>query len=99
MTPAAPGDANLDGKVDINDLTVILTNYGKTTGSDGWMLGDFNGDSEVDVNDLSIVLTNYGQSLGSSMAGTTTAPEPSTIVLLGIGLIGLLGFLRRERLR
>ena len=25
-----PGDANLDGKVDINDLTIVLANYGQT---------------------------------------------------------------------
>ncbi len=28
--PGGPGDANGDGKVDINDLTIVLTNYGKT---------------------------------------------------------------------
>ena len=27
-----PGDANLDGKVDINDLTIVLSNYGQSTG-------------------------------------------------------------------
>ena len=25
-----PGDANLDGRVDINDLTIVLTNYDQT---------------------------------------------------------------------
>jgi hypothetical protein len=27
-----PGDVNADGRVDINDLTIVLTNYGKTLG-------------------------------------------------------------------
>ena len=27
-----PGDANMDGKVDINDLTVVLANYGAAGG-------------------------------------------------------------------
>ena len=27
---ALPGDANLDGRVDINDLTIVLTNFGQT---------------------------------------------------------------------
>ena len=30
LTPALPGDANLDGTVDVNDLTIVLTNFGKT---------------------------------------------------------------------
>ena len=27
------GDANLDGKVDINDLTIVLTSYNQSTGA------------------------------------------------------------------
>ena len=30
LTPALPGDANLDGTVDINDLTIVLAHYGQT---------------------------------------------------------------------
>ena len=57
-----PGDANGDGKVDINDLTIVLTNYDKSTGMT-WATGDFNGDGKVDINDLSIVLTNYDKTV------------------------------------
>ena len=32
LPPILPGDANLDGKVDINDLTIVLTNYNQSTG-------------------------------------------------------------------
>ena len=53
-----PGDANGDHKVDINDLTIVLTNYNQ---SGAWATGDFNGDAKVDINDLTIVLTNYNQ--------------------------------------
>ena len=28
--PALPGDANGDGKVDINDLTIVLAHFGQT---------------------------------------------------------------------
>ena len=55
MMPALPGDANLDGKVDINDLTVVLGNYSQSVGM-SWTTGDFNGDGRVDINDLTIVL-------------------------------------------
>ena len=60
LTPALPGDANLEGRVDVNDLTVVLTNFGRT--STTWSQGDFNGDGKVDVNDLTILLTHFGQS-------------------------------------
>ena len=53
-----PGDANRDGRVDINDLTVVLSDWGRTGAT--WTQGDFNGDGKVDLNDLSIVVSNYG---------------------------------------
>ena len=36
------GDANLDGRVDVNDLTIVLTNFGRS--GMAWNEGDFNGD-------------------------------------------------------
>ena len=70
-----PGDANGDGKVDINDLTVVLAHYGQT--GMAWAQGEFTGDGTVDINDLTIVLAHYGQSFGSSSAGGLSAvPEP-----------------------
>ena len=59
LTIAEPGDANGDGKVDINDLTIVLTNFGQSGMT--WSQGDFNTDGKVDINDLTIVLTNFGQ--------------------------------------
>ena len=56
-----PGDADLDGRVDVNDLTVVLADYGQTG---VWSQGNFiTGDSQVDINDLTIVLANYGQTI------------------------------------
>ena len=72
LTPASPGDANLDGRVDINDLTIVLTNYGQT--GMVWSQGDFDNDGTVDINDLTIVLTNYGM---TSSAGIKAMPEPA----------------------
>jgi probable HAF family extracellular repeat protein len=86
---ALPGDANYDSKVDINDLTKVLTNYNQSTGANGWDLGDFNGDNKVDINDLTIVLANYNQSLGSSV-GMAAVPEPTSLLLAVAGALGLL---------
>ena len=84
-----PGDANGDGRVDVNDLTIVLSHFGQTGMT--WPQGDFNGDGRVDVNDLTIVLTNFGQTAGATDAGSPLAvPEPSVLLLALIGLAGLL---------
>lgn len=50
------GDLNSDGKVDVIDLGVFLSNWGKTTKPPA----DFNRDGRVDVVDLGILLSNWG---------------------------------------
>ena len=77
-----PGDANMDGQVDINDLTIVLANYNQS--GMNWTTGDFNGSGAVDINDLTIVLANYNQT--SSAAGLAAVPEPSALFLAIAGL-------------
>ena len=65
--------------MDINDLTIVLANYGQTGMT--WSQGEFTGDGTVDVNDLTIVLASYGQTAGSS-GRPATVPEPAAAALL-----------------
>ena len=71
------GDANGDGRVDVNDLTIVLSHFGQTGMT--WAQGEFTGDGTVDVNDLTIVLAHYGQSLGSSAGPVAAVPEPGAL--------------------
>jgi hypothetical protein len=87
-----PGDANGDGRVDINDLTIVLAHYGMT--GMVWSEGEFTGDGTVDINDLTIVLAHYGSTDGTGLAAV---PEPSCVVLLGAGLAALLLWWKRRR--
>lgn len=52
---AIPGDTNNDGRVNVTDLSVLLTNYGGATAT-----CDFNKDGVVNIIDLSILLSHYG---------------------------------------
>jgi hypothetical protein len=52
------GDLNNDGKVDILDLSMLLSNYGSNNTAE-----DINSDSLVNIFDLSILLSHYGSSV------------------------------------
>ena len=93
-----PGDANIDGRVDVNDLTIVLSHFGQT--GTAWSQGEFTGSGTVDVNDLTIVLSSFGTTYEAS-SNSGAVPEPSFIVLLGVGALGLSVFTyaRRSRLK
>ena len=93
LAPAIPGDANLDRRVDINDLTIVLSNFGQSGMT--WSQGEFNGDGTVDINDLTSVLANFGY--GVTSGGVQAVPEPSSRMLTAGSLGGLLAFARRRR--
>jgi formylglycine-generating enzyme required for sulfatase activity len=89
-----PGDANGDGQVDINDLTIVLTNFGQPWCA--WSQGCMDGDplGIADINDLTIVLANFGTTYGPGLAAV---PEPSALVLLAAGVVSLVACTRRQR--
>ena len=61
-----PGDANLDGTVNVQDLAILAANYRKNV-TGGWLQGDFNNDGVVDVEDLALLAANYRHSLASDV--------------------------------
>jgi hypothetical protein len=94
--PWLPGDAVGDGKVDVNDLTIVLSHFGQT--GQTWTTGDFVGDGTVDVNDLTILLSHFGDTAIPTAAGNlSAAPEPGTLLLLAAGIGGLLACAWRKR--
>jgi fibronectin-binding autotransporter adhesin len=104
------GDANLDGKVDGSDYSIIDNSYEmeKTVGSiSGWQNGDFNYDGVVDGSDYTLIdnaFNSQGAQISSEVAaptaqitgGSAAVPEPTTLGLLGVGAFGMLGRRRRR---
>lgn len=102
------GDANLDARVDFDDLLTLAQNY-NATGDPSWAIGNFNGDGTVNFDDLLALAQNYnfGVALSADMlsqAGGTAfmadlalarslVPEPAT---LG-AVTGLMMIARRRR--
>ena len=74
---ALPGDANLDGQVDVlEDAFALVANLG-TAGGATFAQGDFNGDGNVDVlSDAFILVSRLGQSVVPP-----TTPASSTLFL------------------
>jgi len=68
-----PGDANLDGKVDVNDLLILAQNYNHT-GTD-WAQGDFSGNGNTDVNSLLVLAQHYNQNIGITPAQAAELTE------------------------
>jgi hypothetical protein len=96
------GDANLDGKIDIQDYGVIDFHV-PLAGASGWFNGDFNYDGRIDILDYGIIDYSIAlQGAPFSTAGSieqppagaplTAVPEPCSGILMAAGL-----FLRRRR--
>jgi len=76
------GDADFDGDVDDDDLSLLLANWGSETA--GWGQGEFNSTLPVDDDDLSLLLANWTGPLPAAV------PEPATIGLIALGGLALL---------
>jgi formylglycine-generating enzyme len=89
-----PGDANNDGKVDIADLAIVLTNFDHS--GMAWSQGDFDHSGTVDIADLSSLLTNFDKTFAAS-PGLAAVPEPSTVALLVAALLAPAAYAKSRR--
>ena len=105
------GDADLSGTVDFTDLNTVLSDYNKPgTWADGdfnydgqvdfadlnSVLSFYNQSVPVVVDASSYNDLDGGALDALSGAGISVVPEPSSVVLLLVGLVSLLAYLRRK---
>ena len=81
-----PGDTNLDGDVDTQDLTTAIINFTSAGGvGKTWAQGDNDGDGDVDTSDLTTAIIRFTGARANGIAGSVF------LVAENIGKEGFLG--------
>jgi hypothetical protein len=87
------GDANLDGKINIDDYGLIDSHVGQSGTAFGWHNGDFNYDGKINIDDYGIIDANIGAQGAPlptalladgavAIPGVAAVPEPACLGLL-----------------
>ena len=99
-TMARPGDANLDGQVNLQDFNILAGHFGQGGGT--WQSADFTGDGQVNLMDFNLLAGNFGISAsgpdalpGAWAAVAQSVPEPQFAG--AFALAGVLSSVRRRR--
>ncbi|HEY4313398.1 MAG TPA: dockerin type I domain-containing protein [Pirellulales bacterium] len=85
-TTSLTGDVNNDGIVNGQDLALVSSSWLQAGAN---LASDVNHDGIVNAQDIALVSSNWLHTSGAG-AQAAAVPEPSTIALLGVGLLALL---------
>ena len=89
------GDANLDGKINVDDYGRIDGNVASSGSVFGWSNGDFNYDGKINIDDYGIIDGNINRqgvpfSAGEGVVNSVAAvPEPGGAVMLPLACLVL----------
>lgn len=93
------GDADMNGRVDIDDYGL----WSASAGQEGkyWFDGDFDYNGRIDIDDYGLWSSAAGQGVtvqNASVSDAAAVPEPSTLMaLVVVGIVGGLCWMRRRR--
>jgi len=91
------GDFDLDGKVSSFDFALLDAGFAGAKQFDttvGWFFGDANYNGIIDSQDYTLAVNGYTAYTGG---GNVTLPEPSSLLLVSLSVVGLLAAGRRRR--
>ena len=81
-----PGDATLDGRVNLEDFTILADRFGDVGRGVYFQSGDFNADRQVNLADFTILADHFGDATPADAAvmaaWRATVPEPSAAALI-----------------
>lgn len=98
-------DLDFDGEVTAADwptfVNFFLSNMDGLSPTQSYQIGDLNRNGESDLEDYDIFESDFeaANGSGSFAAMLASVPEPSSVVLLGLGVLGALVFRRTSDLR
>jgi hypothetical protein len=89
------GDANLDGVVNDQDVTIVGASFAPGFAKPRWDLGDFDYNGSVDNNDVTLLGVYYNPAATpipapAAISEVAAVPEPATLALVAVGLFGVL---------
>ena len=93
------GDSNMDGEFNTRDFVFVFVNgeyEDNIPNNSTWEDGDWNGDGDFTTNDFVVAFGGAGFEAGPRAAAAATIPEPSSCVLIMIGLLCFSANLRKK---